>query len=50
MGRQAFTIFNKIGQLVKEGYVETSIDVSELPDGIYSIIINGQNQRFVINK
>ena len=46
---KAYSIFNTLGQLVDEGNAENAIDVSQLQNGLYTIVINGQTQRFIKN-
>ena len=46
---KAYSIFNTLGQLVDEGNAENTIDVSQLQNGLYTIVINGQTQRFIKN-
>ncbi len=46
--KKAYTIFNALGQMVEEGDVESTIDVSQFQNGMYTIIIKGQAKRFIV--
>ena len=43
-----YRITNLSGQTLKTGISEGSIDVSDLPAGVYFIILNGHTQKFII--
>ena len=48
--KSSVRIYNSIGQLVKHELVTTQIDLSDLITGFYTIVINGNINKLIINK
>ena len=48
--KSSVKIYNSIGQLVKDEVVTTQMDLNELITGIYTIVINGNIHKLMINK
>ena len=48
--KSSVKIYNSIGQLVKDELVTTQIDLSDLITGFYTIVINGNINKLIINK
>ena len=48
--KSSVKIYNSIGQLVKDEVVTTQMDLNELITGIYTIVINDNIHKLIINK
>ncbi len=47
-GQKSYRIFNMLGQLVDRGNTDNRINVSQLQKGVYTLVMNGQTQRFIV--